>query len=89
MEVEENMFHVKKELELAAEHEGLVIGLFDKPEKFAGKLTLLDERFDGQLTELVKSGDISGKLKSINKVHSFGKIGAKRIWFVGLEKKRN
>ncbi|WP_066065900.1 leucyl aminopeptidase [Neobacillus soli] len=82
------MFHVKKELELAAEHEGLVIGLFDKPEKFAGKLTMLDESFDGQLTELVKSGDISGKLKSINKVHSFGKIGAKRIWFVGLGKEK-
>ncbi len=82
------MFHVKGEFDLTAEHEGLVIGLLDKPEKFSGILAALDERFEGQLTELVKSGDVSAKLKSINKVHSFGKIGAKRIWFVGLGKEK-
>jgi leucyl aminopeptidase len=82
------MFHVKKEFSLSTEHEGLVIGLFDKQEKFSGRLALLDKQFDGQLTELVKSGDISAKLKSINKVHSFSKIGAKRIWFVGLGKEK-
>ena len=38
---------------------------------------------------MVKSGDISAKLKSISKVHSFGKIGAKRIWFVGLGKEKD
>ena len=82
------MFHVKKEWEQSTEHEGLIIGLFDKPEKFSGTLAALDEKFDGQLTELVKSGDLSAKLKSISKVHSFGKIGAKRIWFVGLGKEK-
>lgn len=82
------MFQVKTEFNLSTEHEGLIIGLFDKPEKFTGSLALLDESFDGQLTELVKSGDLSAKLKSITKVHSFGKIGAKRIWFVGLGKEK-
>ncbi|AZU63810.1 leucyl aminopeptidase [Neobacillus mesonae] len=82
------MFQVKKELDLTAEHEGLVIGLFDKPEKFSGHLANLDESFNGQLTDLVKSGDISAKLKSISKVHSLEKIGAKRIWFVGLGKEK-
>jgi len=82
------MFHVKNEWELSSEHEGLIIGLFDKPEKLSGSLASLDEKFDGQLTELVKSGDLSAKLKKISKVHSFGKIGAKRIWFVGLGKEK-
>ncbi|MDF2857186.1 MAG: aminopeptidase [Neobacillus sp.] len=82
------MFHVKNELDYSAAHEGLVIGLFDKQEKFSGVLAELDQQFDGQLTELVKSGDISAKLKSITKVHSFGKIGAKRIWFIGLGKEK-
>jgi len=82
------MFHIKKVLELSNGHEGLVIGLFDKPEKFTGLLALLDESLNGQLTELVKSGDISGKLKSISKVHSLGKIGSKRIWFVGLGREK-
>ncbi|MEH7076385.1 leucyl aminopeptidase [Neobacillus drentensis] len=83
------MFFVEKDLELARENEGLVIGLFDKPEKFTGVLALLDERFNGQLSELVKSGDISPKSKSISKVHSLGKIGPKRIWFVGLGKEKD
>ncbi|MFJ5713827.1 leucyl aminopeptidase [Neobacillus sp. NPDC093127] len=82
------MFVVKKEFELANVHEGLIIGLLDKPEKFAGNLTKLDAEFNGQLTELVKSGDISAKLKSISKVHSFGNIGSKRVWFVGLGKEK-
>ncbi len=83
------MFHVKKEFSpAAAGHEGLIVGLFDQPEKFAGRLSLIDEAFGGQLTELVKSGDISAKLNTNNKVHSFGKIGAKRIWFVGLGKEK-
>lgn len=82
------MFHVKREFDLSAEHEGLIVGLFEKSEKFAGSLTVLDERFEGQLTELVKSGDLSAKFKRINKVHSFGKIAAKRIWFIGLGKEK-
>jgi leucyl aminopeptidase len=82
------MFEVKNEMDFSAAHEGLIIGLFDKPEKFSGILEKLDEKFDGQLTELVKAGDISAKLKNISKVHSFGKIAAKRIWFVGLGKEK-
>ncbi|MBO0958907.1 leucyl aminopeptidase [Neobacillus sp. MM2021_6] len=82
------MFHVKKEWDLSAQDEGLIIGLVDRPEKFSGSLAALDARFDGQLTALVKSGDISAKAKSISKVHSLGKLGAKRIWFVGLGKEK-
>lgn len=80
------MFLVKKDLELSNRHEGLVIGLFDRPEKFSGSLDALDEAFSRELTELVKAGDVSAKLKSITKVHTFNKIGAKRIWFLGLGK---
>jgi leucyl aminopeptidase len=83
------MFRVATEIEFSNQHEGLVIGVFDKPEKFTGRLTKVDDLFEGQLTELVKTGDISAKLKSISKVHSFGKIGSKRIWFVGLGKEKD
>ncbi|MDP4163484.1 MAG: leucyl aminopeptidase [Bacillota bacterium] len=82
------MFQVKRDFELGNKHEGIVIGLFDKPTKFEGELSSLDEAFDGQLTELVKSGDISAKLKAVSKIHSFNKIGSKRIWFVGLGKEK-
>jgi leucyl aminopeptidase len=82
------MFHVKDDFQFSEVHEGLVIGLFDKPDKFEGKLAQLDQVFEGQITELLKSGDLSAKLKKINKIHSLGKIGAKRIWFVGLGKQK-
>ena len=82
------MFHVKKEIDLKSGHEGLIIGVLDQPEKFANVLTKIDAAFAGQLTELVKDGDISAKLKRISKVHSFGQIGSKRIWFVGLGKEK-
>lgn len=83
------MFTVKKEFNLKNEHECLVVGLFDKPFKFEGKLSKLDSQFDGLLTDLVKSGDITAKEKNISKIHTFGKIGAKRIYFVGLGKEKN
>ena len=82
------MFTVINEIDFSTAHEGMIIGLFDKPEKFSGSLAKLDELFDGQLTELVKAGDVSAKYKNISKVHSFGKIAAKRIWFVGLGKEK-
>ncbi|MEH7251740.1 leucyl aminopeptidase [Neobacillus niacini] len=82
------MFTVINEIDFSTAHEGMIIGLFDKPEKFSGSLAKLDELFGGQLTELVKAGDVSAKYKKISKVHSFGKIAAKRIWFVGLGKEK-
>ncbi|OIK10263.1 leucyl aminopeptidase [Bacillus sp. MUM 116] len=83
------MFDSKSDFNFSNKHEGLVIGLFDRPEKFTGILAKLDELFEGQLKELVKSGDLSAKFKSINKIHTFGKMGVKRIWFVGLGKEKD
>ncbi|MBY0124275.1 leucyl aminopeptidase [Bacillus sp. S/N-304-OC-R1] len=78
------MFTVKKEVNYANEHDCLVLGIFDKPNKFEGILSGLDNEFNGQLTELVKNGDLSAKKKAVSKVHTFGKIGSKRLYIVGL-----
>lgn len=83
------MFKMKTEFDLTDYSESLVIGLIDKPEKFSGELAKFDEAFAGQLTELVKSGDISAKYKQISKIHTLGKMGAKRILFVGLGKEKD
>ncbi|WP_141433856.1 leucyl aminopeptidase [Bacillus sp. 03113] len=80
------MFFVEEKLNFLNKHESMIIGLFDQPLKFEGLLAALDEIFEGTLTELVKDGDISAKLKYMEKVHTFNKIGAKRIYFVGLGK---
>ncbi|WP_043932283.1 leucyl aminopeptidase [Bacillus sp. EB01] len=82
------MFTVKLEVDFQASHENLLIGLYDRPVKFDGVLSSLDELFEGQLNELAKDGDLSAKLKEVGKVHSFGKAGAKKLWFVGLGREK-
>ncbi|KAA9019951.1 leucyl aminopeptidase [Niallia endozanthoxylica] len=82
------MFTVQKEKPFLKAHESLIIGLFDQPLKFAGSLTVVDEAFSGELTELVKSGDISARERKISKIHTFGRLAAKRMYFVGLGKEK-
>ncbi|TCJ04809.1 leucyl aminopeptidase [Cytobacillus praedii] len=83
------MFTVKREINFSNEHECLIIGLFDKPNKFEGILAQLDQQFEGQLTELVKSRDLSAKKKAVSKVHTFSRIGAKRLFVVGLGREKD
>jgi leucyl aminopeptidase len=80
------MFSVYDKIDFSVKLDALVVGLFDKPVKFDGDLKVLDDQFDGYLTELVKSGDLSAKKKSLTKIHTFGKIGARNLYIVGLGK---
>lgn len=78
------MFNVNNEFKLTNSHDCLVIGLFNKPSGFEGVIAEADQLFDGQLTELVKDGEISSRKKAVSKIHTFGKTGAKKLYFVGL-----
>jgi len=78
------LFNVNNEFNLTNSHDCLVIGLFNKPSGFEGVAAEADQLFDGQLTELVKNGEISSKKKAVSKIHTFGKTGAKKLYFVGL-----
>ena len=80
------MFTVKTDLDLTRAHEVLVIGLFEKSKKVEGLAEKLDSVLEGQITELLKDGDISAKIKSLTKIHTLGKLSTKRIYFVGLGK---
>ncbi|NRG48389.1 leucyl aminopeptidase [Bacillus sp. CRN 9] len=82
------MFTVKHESLYSSSHENLIIGVFDAPNKFENKLAKLNDIFEGQLMDFAKSGDVSAKPKSLSKIHTFGKIGSKRLLFVGLGKKK-
>lgn len=83
------MFNISSSNPFNESQECLLIGLKDTPEKFSGILTELDVKFENGLTELVKSGDISAKLKEISKVHTLGKIASKRLVFIGLGKEKD
>lgn len=82
------MFNFKQEWNFTDKLECIVIGLFEKSIKLEGKLAELDEVFGGELTNLLKENDLSAKKKHIHIVHTFGKIGAKRIVFAGLGKQK-
>ncbi|MFS0766303.1 leucyl aminopeptidase [Peribacillus phoenicis] len=82
------MFTVKDSLNIDLIDECLILGVFDKPVKFSGIGKEADERLDGQLTELVKEGEISSRKKSVVKIHTLGKLGIKRLIFVGLGKEK-
>jgi leucyl aminopeptidase len=83
------MFTIKQKIDVKYQEECLLIGVFDKPTKLVGAGQLVDEQLNGQLTELVKAGEISGKKKSVAKVHTLGQLGIKRLVFVGLGKEKD
>ncbi|MFK2826521.1 leucyl aminopeptidase [Bacillus sp. B190/17] len=82
------MFIVKDERFFEQEEEAVIIGLYDRPLKFEGELAKLDEAMNGQLTELVKEGDISAKLNEAAVIPALGRIPAKRLIFAGLGKEK-
>ncbi|TKH06975.1 leucyl aminopeptidase [Peribacillus simplex] len=82
------MFTVKDSLNIDLIDECLILGVFDRPVKFSDIGKEADERLDGQLTELVKEGEISSRKKSVVKIHTLGKLGIKRLIFVGLGKEK-
>jgi leucyl aminopeptidase len=82
------MFFVRKEFKLEEAQECLFIGVFDKPVKLTGVALSADERLDGQLTALVKEGDITSKYNSISRIHTLGHLGTKKLVFVGLGKEK-
>jgi len=80
------MFTIRQQLSLDKAHEALVIGIFEKNKPLDGIAAECDNRLDGQVSVLLKEGDISAKKKQISKVHTLKQAGVKRLYFVGLGK---
>lgn len=80
------MFNVKNEAQVIEAHEALLIGLFSKNQKTTGLTKELDFLLDGQITELLKEGDIRAEQNTVSKVHTLGKASIKRVYFLGLGK---
>ncbi|TYR78711.1 leucyl aminopeptidase [Priestia megaterium] len=82
------MFTVLEEYDFQKDTEALVIGIFHQNQPFKGLLEELNQAFDGHLMNLVKAGDIEVGEKKISIVHTLGKTGAKRLFFVGLGRQK-
>lgn len=70
------------------EMDTLVVGIFQQTQLLEGVLKDINEQLDGYLSALLKSGDISTKLKKLTSVYTLGKLPVKRLLFVGLGKKQ-
>jgi leucyl aminopeptidase len=81
-----NVFTIKQQWNAKEQEEVLLVGLFQEP-KFSGVMADIDEQLQGNITELIKDGDLSNKLKSIKKLNTLNQIGTKRIYFAGLGKR--
>lgn len=80
------MFTVKNNFSVNQASSTLVVGLFEKTTSFEGVLRDINSALGDTLATLVKEGDVSAKKGVISKVHTLGKLEAKRIYFVGLGK---
>ncbi|MCD7036229.1 leucyl aminopeptidase [Metabacillus sp. GX 13764] len=66
----------------------IVLGVFQKNNQLGGLLSILDEKLEGQISELMKEGDISPKRGEISKLYPLGKMSTKRIYLAGLGKEK-
>lgn len=84
------MFKVhNEETVLTSKHEALILGLFEDDKIPVGLLKKIDLQFDGYLSQLQAEKQVLPSLKKVTKIHTFGKVAAKKIYIIGLGKKED
>lgn len=76
------MFNVYEAL--TGNEETVITGLFKKTQPLQGTLADLDGSLEGQVTSLIKEGDIRSDAMSLSKIFPLGKTGMKRMYISGL-----
>jgi leucyl aminopeptidase len=62
----------------------LVVNEFSEVKKPGGATAAADKELDGAISQLIKSGEITGKLGETNLIHTQGKLPATQVLVVGL-----
>jgi leucyl aminopeptidase len=65
----------------------IIVNYFEDAKQTEGDAAAADAALNGAISQLVKQGDIKGKLNEITLLHSLGKLPSSRIVVVGLGKK--
>ncbi len=66
--------------------DGIVVNLFEGAMSPDGGAGAVDKKLRGVLTQMIKKGEINGKLGSATVVHTFDRLPADRVCVVGLGK---
>ncbi len=69
--------------------EAIVINIFEDVKIPRGATAVIDKALQGQITELIASGDIRGKHMETTLLYTRGVIPSKRVLVIGLGKKEN
>ena len=67
--------------------EGLVVFHFEGSKKPEGEAVGMDKALGGTIAQMLKQGDLKGKLKEISLIYSMGKLAAPKVVVAGLGKK--
>jgi len=69
------------------EADAILVNHFEGMKSPDGETAAVDKSLGGAVSQLIKQGEIKGKLNEITMLHSFGKLPAARVVVVGLGKK--
>ena len=64
-------------------------GVFDGVKKLTDDIAAVDKALDGEITKLIKQGEIKGKAGEISVIHTMGKIPAGKVVILGLGKDKD
>jgi len=64
----------------------IIVNFFEGMEGLASDAAAVDEALNGAITQLIRQGEIKGKLNEVTVIHSLGRLPAGRVVVVGLGK---
>jgi len=68
------------------EADAIIVNLFEGVEHPGGATDAVDKALGGAITQLVSKGEIKGKFKEVNIIHTLGKLPANKVAVAGLGK---
>lgn len=84
----EIVFTIQPTTEMFSETEALMIGLYHENKQHQPAYQQLNDALGGALDQYMQDGDLSNNYKRISKVFTLNQTTAKRIYVVGLGKKK-
>jgi leucyl aminopeptidase len=74
---------------LGMKADAIVVNHYEGAKQPEGTAAAADKALGGAITQLIKQGDIKGKLNEVTLIHSLGRLPAGRIVVAGLGKKKD
>lgn len=68
--------------------DAILLSVFEGVKKLSGDLANIDKALNGEVTKLIRQGEIKGKFSEVTIIHSLDKIPASRVAVIGLGKSK-